>query len=128
MDIFSAAYHSIKPRFDDDFADRANYYFTSSAFLFFALILTARQWVGQPIECWVPAEFKGAWEQYTEDYCFVQNTYWLPLQTPVPLKHDDRMSRQIGYYQWVPFILALEALFFCFPYMIWWLLSWQTGE
>jgi len=25
-----------------------------------------------PIQCWMPMEFKGGWEQYAEDYCFIQ--------------------------------------------------------
>lgn len=78
--------------------------------------------------CRVPAQFTGAWEQYSEFYCFVQNTYFVPFTEELPTAYDERDRREIGYYQWVPFVLALQAFLFFLPIMIWRLLNWQSGK
>lgn len=38
----------------------------------------------------------GAWEQYSENYCFVQNTYFLPLTHYIPQDIAQREEREIG--------------------------------
>lgn len=40
--------------------------------------------------------FAGAWEQYSENYCFVQNTYFLPLTQYIPRDFGEREDREIG--------------------------------
>ncbi|KAL3082944.1 hypothetical protein niasHS_010746 [Heterodera schachtii] len=117
----------LKPQFDDDIVDRLNYYYTPMLFIIFALTLSAKQYVGQPIQCWIPAQFTGAWEQYSENYCFVQNTYFLPLNHYIPQDIEQREEKEIGYYQWVPFVLGLQGILFYFPSLVWRIFNWQSG-
>ncbi len=93
-----------------------------------AMSLMGKQYVGNPIQCWVPAQFRPFWEKYAETYCFVQNTYYLPLDHQIPQDYSKRDNLQIGYYQWVPIILVFQAMMFCIPVIFWRALDWQSGE
>ncbi|KAK6038052.1 Innexin [Cooperia oncophora] len=128
-------------RLDDYGTDRLNYYYTTMVIMVLSVTITAKQYVGSPLQCWVPAQFSKAWEQYAEDYCFVYNTYWVRPDDEIPTSVDTRsvdsrfatardddsqitalifrIAQQLLYYQWVPFIMALEAAFFYLPVIFW---------
>lgn len=76
----------------------------------------------------VPFQFKGGWEQYAEDYCFIQNTYYVAPEEEIPQELSERDERQFGYYQWVPVVLALQAFMFFLPNWIWKTLHQQSGK
>lgn len=84
--------------------------------------------MGSPIQCWFPAEFPGGWEEWGEDYCFIQNTYYVAPKAEIPPNPADRKGLEIGYYQWVPIMLALQGLMFYLPHFIWKLLNGVSGR
>ena len=82
----------------------------------FAAVVSSKQYVGEPIACWVPAHFSGAHEDYANSFCWIRNTYHVPFDERIP---PDRHRRMIPYYQWVPMILLVQALLFCVPAAVW---------
>lgn len=124
--LSSYIYRAIKPQTVADSVDCLNYYYTSCFLALAAFAISAKQYFGSPIQCWVPMEFRGiilgsiilvvfdnnfifigfmnfsissgGWEKYTEDYCFIQNSYYVPFEEQIP---DDVHARadQISYYR-----------------------------
>ncbi|GMT06989.1 hypothetical protein PENTCL1PPCAC_29163 [Pristionchus entomophagus] len=117
----------LRPHTLDDPVDRLNYFVTTMILAFFGIMVSAKQYVGSPIQCWTPMEFRGGWEQYAEDYCFIQNTFYIPFEEEIPTGVEEREKAEIGYYQWVPIVLALQAIMFYVPNWIWKTLNKQTG-
>jgi hypothetical protein len=51
----------------------------------------------------------------------------VPTNSTVPHSKHDRQRAEIGYYQWVPFLFLLSALFFYFPRMLWRAMNTRSG-
>jgi len=71
-------------RSDDDFADRLNFRYTTAMLVVFSVLITSKQYVGHPIQCWAPEHFSKAHIQYAKDFCWIRNTYYLPYQSEIP--------------------------------------------
>ncbi|KAL5969239.1 Innexin unc-9, partial [Taenia solium] len=82
---------------------------------------------GKPIQCWIPQEFTRGWEEYAENYCWVSNTYFSPLPKRLPQSMADRENARILYYQWAPILMAIQALLFYLPCLIWRLFNSHSG-
>ncbi|KAI6191749.1 Innexin [Aphelenchoides bicaudatus] len=120
----------------NDLIDRLNYQYTAVILALAGFTLTATQYVGKPIQCWVPPEFTGAWEKYAETYCFIKGTYFLPTHEEIDADPSQRDKVFVGYYQWasfkdslldIPLILGLQAFLFYLPSFIWKALNFNTG-
>ncbi|CAJ0955220.1 unnamed protein product, partial [Mesorhabditis belari] len=127
MNVVGSILNLIKPKEDDLGSDRMNYFYTTVIITFVSITITMKQQVGNPLQCWVPHQFGKPWEQYAENYCFVYNTYWVNPDERVPTSVQERVAKQLIYYQWVSFIMGLEALFFYLPSAVWGALYRKSG-
>ncbi|CAD5207141.1 unnamed protein product [Bursaphelenchus okinawaensis] len=135
MNIVQGLLSKISPLPDGDLADRLNYSYTSTILLVCSVFISGWSFVGQPIQCWFPAYYRGWWMEYALDYCYVQNTYFVGFTEfkpddsnafdfakhviEIPTNVTQRDEKQIGYYQWVHFILAIQAFCFYLPVQLW---------
>ncbi|KIH63766.1 innexin-3 domain protein [Ancylostoma duodenale] len=111
----------------------------------------SKQHFGNPIQCMAPPESPDSWVHYYHDYCYIQDKlriFDMSVRksieyearqradadfTPIGRfnKHDAThyWSPRVMYYQWVPYVLFLQAMFFLVPKLFWKLigLHWCHG-
>lgn len=134
LDIFHGLRLVVKKRSIniDNAIFRCHWFFTSTLLVSFSVIITARQYVGQPIECHSVNKIP---ESLLNSYCWVQGTFTVPqacnlqvgLEVPFPCI-DNTRGREIkvyAYYQWVGMVLFIQGLMFHFPYYLW--KVWENG-
>ena len=83
--------------------------------------------IGDPIRCWVPAQLRDNYEDYIDRLCYIQNTYHIAKGKIVPQDVQYRRERTLKYYQWIHFVLLLQAFFFLFPRILWQSFNNQIG-
>ncbi|OWF49230.1 innexin unc-9-like [Mizuhopecten yessoensis] len=117
----------LKSVYDDDFIDRLSHYYTVIILIIFTVIVSTNQYVGDPIECWCPADFTENRVEYTNFVCWVSNTYYIPMQHQIPVELEGRRQKELTYYQWIPMILLTMALLFKLPRMVFKVFSAASG-
>ncbi|KAK6728861.1 hypothetical protein RB195_006120 [Necator americanus] len=125
----------------EDFVDRLNFGATVYLLAFFVLITGSKQHFGNPIQCMAPPESPDSWVHYYHDYCYIQDKLRIfdmnvrksieyearqragADYTPIGRFHKEDSSRywspRVMYYQWVPYVLFLQAMFFLVPKLFW---------
>jgi hypothetical protein len=127
MEGFSGMVDKLLWRNDDDVYDRMSHRWTPALLAGFAVLVTSYQNLDNPIHCWVPVHFTGGWAAYTNQWCWIKNTYWLHFDEEIPKEVQHREKHPIIYYQWVPLILMVQALMFYLPVLLWRNLNSRTG-
>ena len=65
----------------NDLIDRLHYQYTTLVMCVAALTLAGTQYVGQPIQCWVPAQFTGAWEKWVLfNFAFIKCVFCVSIK------------------------------------------------
>ncbi|KAK3083312.1 hypothetical protein FSP39_019235 [Pinctada imbricata] len=104
-----------------------NHIWTVLLLAIFAVAITSGQFMGNPIECWMPANFPATHVAYAKSLCWVSNTYYIPLEDTIPTDIKTRQEAEITYYQWVPVILLFQAFLFKFPNLVWKMCNGYSG-
>jgi len=109
----------------DDTVDRLNYLYTTSLIVFFVFSIGLQQTFSEPLSCKPEANYPESWVKYVNNYCYVNGTFGTRNNTD----YKDHQPRDyVEYYQWVPYILAGQALSFYLPHLVYLFLArWSTG-
>uniref|UniRef100_F1L5G5 Innexin n=1 Tax=Ascaris suum TaxID=6253 RepID=F1L5G5_ASCSU len=102
-----------------DLADRLNSRITVCVLALTSAFLVSTHIWGEPITCWTPAQFTKAWTDFVNQYCYVHGTYFVPLDKGLDFDATERRRFPITYYQWVPYVMAVQALLYYLPRLIW---------
>ena len=94
--ISHLAYKLIPSNTCGDFVDTLHYVYSTTVFVALALLVSSKQYVGDPINCWCPAHFSRAWVEYTDNVCWISNTYFVSFDNSLGLRH------QRFRYGWLP--------------------------
>ena len=85
----------------------------------------------------------GSHVEYANYICWISNTYYVPFESALPARHDERPKHigmylivpaiiitdysRLAYYQWIPFILLLMSVLFYIPSVMWHAFATKTG-
>ncbi len=102
---------------------RLHYKATVIILIPFSLLITSRQYIGDPIDC-VTDKIPG---DYLDTYCWIHATFTIPdrlngsgvIHPGVSVKREGDTLKYHKYYQWVCFVLFFQAMFFYFPRYLW---------
>ncbi len=66
---------------------------------------------------------------FVENYCWAEGTYAVDPSEFMADKPEKYADKKITYYQWVPFMLGLQAILFYIPRIVWSVFSYnRTGK
>ncbi len=109
-----------------DLADHFTHVWTPLLQLICTFIIGFTFLFGSPISCFIPIQFTGSWRDYTEHYCLLENSHYLPTFGNVTF--HERRARQLSWHHWAPFFLLLSIIPFFIPCVLWKILGSLSGE
>lgn len=135
LGVFSAIKDKVRVRTDKVVIDgavcRLHYRVTTLVMVASCLLVTSQQYFGTHIQCILEHhDPKKQFLRMVSSYCFITSTFTIPKYHNMtvgkeiahpglgPHTPDDEIIRH-AYYQWVPFVLFLQAMLFYTPHFIW---------
>jgi len=120
--------------YNDSWVFRMHYRLTTTCMLAFSIVVSASQYVGNPIDCIHTNDIP---EDVVNTYCWIHSTYTIPsafwkktgfevAHPGVDKTHDPLERRYHKYYQWVSFCLFFQAILFYIPRWLW--KNWEAGK
>lgn len=118
----------------DNVVFRLHYIFTTVMLIAFSLLVTATQYVGNPIQCINDNDIP---VHVINTYCWISTTFTIPsafmrqVGSEVPHPgvgaglYDSKDRKHYAYYQWVCFILFFQAILCYVPKWLW--SAWEGG-
>jgi len=117
----------------DNWSFKLFYKVTTSLLLVCSVLVTARQFFGEPIQCDAGAASDGVEKDVLNSYCWMYSTWNIPPNYKGAcsggkdfdsISHEEWTSHQTSivynsYYQWVPLYLIILAFLFYLPRMCW---------
>lgn len=117
---------------------RLHYKATMFIMVAFSLLLTQKQYFGDPIDCIVDK----VEPKIMDTFCWIHSTYTIPSLTgaqigsevahpgvapeTIPGHSDKHEVKHHKYYQWITLFLYLQAIFFYLPRYLW--KMWEGGK
>lgn len=118
----------------DNAVFRIHWFVTSMVLVVFSILVSARQYFGSPIECIHTDKLP---PNIINTFCWIHSTFTLPdaldkrIGAEVPYPGVDNTGQSNGvrkyhtYYQWVCFVLFIQAILFYVPHYLW--KVWEGG-
>nr|CAH0102515.1 unnamed protein product [Daphnia galeata] len=118
----------------DNVIFRLHYIFTTVLLIAFSLLVTATQYVGNPIQCINDNDIP---IHVINTYCWISTTFTIPTsfmravgsEVPHPGLgaglYESKDQKHYAYYQWVCFILFFQAILCYVPRWLW--SAWEGG-
>lgn len=85
----------------EDYSDKFHFQITNIILMVFVVLVGVRQYVFTPIQCWIPHEWSRGWEEYAENWCWVQDTYFGSIENGPPEAKADRSATKISKFLWL---------------------------
>jgi hypothetical protein len=104
---------------NDDFTDRFHYRHTIIGLAVYMILLTSKQYYGEPIIC-IPTRESGAeLKSYIQSTCWLNGTYRYNKDMSIENQKQSFHTKRITYYQWIILVVILQSFLFSIPSLLW---------